>query len=218
MKGVVLAKIRKPNVCPVRLVEMLFKQITEQGLSLSKHLVRIVPLQRVFFPNEEEMTDNIRALIGLSNVKKVAVESKEQVPDSRVVECESENTDERETKRSRVDTDAAETAPMISFDENPDGVIIEDKEELSLPSVTPTKAVPPLSYNISIKIRNHDTLKKDFIIQSITRNLPRHRFHYNYKVFKVSISDHLLSISFPASLAMSLYTPACWCLLLWYKL
>ena len=249
-------KIRKHHICPVRLVRALFAQVAADGLPMSRHLVRVVPLQRVFFPDEQELTAHIRALIGLPAavvVKRmeesvsIAVnegkgqehEKAQTQPEGQTEEQEEVQAEERATKRSRVESEvpqqheanvkvedtlnaAAETAMEVSAEttSSPPITTVEDTKEedtkeedtkaenqgesLSqasgvVPTTTITTATaaakmitvapgPPLSYNLLIKIRNHDTLKKIAITQCVTSTLPRHRFHYNYKDFKVGLS------------------------------
>jgi hypothetical protein len=200
VKGVVFVKIRKRHICPVRLVRALFAQVEADGLPLSRHLVRIVPLQRVFFPDEQELTAHVRAIVGLPALQIKKAEKDELENEEPTVEVtEGTNVDEveRDAKRSRVEEG---DAPIVEETVNiPDDAIV--KEDVVTEAVDVSTSVdvepivevqppvvpgPPLTYNFTIKIRNHDTLKKNQIIHCVTSTLPRHRFHYNYKEFKVS--------------------------------
>ena len=205
----VFVKIRKHHICPVRLVRALFAQVAEDGLPLSRHLVRIVPLQRVFFPDEQELTHHIRALVGLPPV---VVKKVEEIVSEKaeVEEREEKEGEERAVKRTRVEVKEEEEDVKEETSLSTQDVPVEDcgeQTETKTETATETETVPgtelapssssssavapsrdglpPLTYNLTIKIRNHDTLKKSQITHCVTSNLPRHQYHYNYKEFKV---------------------------------
>ena len=63
IKGIVLAKIMRPDVCPVRLLQCVFDKVKMSGVAHSKHLIRLIPCSRVFFPTTFELVANVRALV-----------------------------------------------------------------------------------------------------------------------------------------------------------
>jgi len=63
IKGIVLAKIMRPDVCPVRLLQCVFDKVKMGGVAHSKHLIRLIPCSRVFFPTTFELVANVRALV-----------------------------------------------------------------------------------------------------------------------------------------------------------
>eukprot|EP01038_Epipyxis_sp_PR26KG_P009893 gene9893-13307_t len=54
IQGLVLVKIMRSDLCVVKLVKSVFDKIRISKLPCCRHLVRLIPLQKVFFPNEEE--------------------------------------------------------------------------------------------------------------------------------------------------------------------
>lgn len=66
-KGLVMLKIStalgNQGVTPLLLIETIFKRVERTKESLSKYVCRLIPLTRVFFPNEDELQNNIRASV-----------------------------------------------------------------------------------------------------------------------------------------------------------
>ena len=66
-KGLVMLKISTAlgdqGVTPLLLIETIFKRVERTKESLSKYVCRLIPLTRVFFPNEDELQNNIRASV-----------------------------------------------------------------------------------------------------------------------------------------------------------
>lgn len=58
-----MIKICRPEICPLSLVRSIFLRVQTEKLPVSKHVVRIVPMQKVFFPNENELEENLQSLI-----------------------------------------------------------------------------------------------------------------------------------------------------------
>ena len=63
VKGLVMIKIMRKDLCPVRLVESIFQRVKVDKVPCSRHVVRMIPLQRVFYPNEQELLDNVSSLL-----------------------------------------------------------------------------------------------------------------------------------------------------------
>jgi hypothetical protein len=63
VKGVVLVKIMRTDLCPVKLVKAIFERVRKDKQPCCRHLVRMIPLQRVFFPEKDELSTNIRDLM-----------------------------------------------------------------------------------------------------------------------------------------------------------
>lgn len=63
IKGFVIARISDRSVCPVKVVAEIFERVKKTGLPCARHLVRLIPLQKTFYPNQEELLSNISSLI-----------------------------------------------------------------------------------------------------------------------------------------------------------
>jgi hypothetical protein len=63
MRGMLLVKILRRDVCPVKLLSFIFKTIRRERQAHSKHLIRLVPGMRCFFPNDVELVANVRGLL-----------------------------------------------------------------------------------------------------------------------------------------------------------
>ncbi len=63
IKGVVVVKIVRPDVCPVKLLSHVFDRVRRGKAAISKHLIRLTPCSRCFFPNAFELIANVRALL-----------------------------------------------------------------------------------------------------------------------------------------------------------
>ena len=63
IKGVVMIKIMRKDLDPVQLVESIFERVRKDKMPCSRHVVRLIPLQRVFYPNEQELVDNVNLLL-----------------------------------------------------------------------------------------------------------------------------------------------------------
>jgi len=63
IKGIVLARIMREDVCPVRLLQVVFDKVRKGGAAHSKHLIRLIPCSRVFFPTTFELVANVRNLV-----------------------------------------------------------------------------------------------------------------------------------------------------------
>ena len=58
-----MIKIMRKDICPVELVHSIFDHIKINGVSCSRYIVRMFPLQKVFYPNIEELITNSNEII-----------------------------------------------------------------------------------------------------------------------------------------------------------
>lgn len=63
MKGVILVKLTRPDVDPLHLLRTIFDKIASTKLALSRHLIRLIPCARAFYPNYVELVSNVRTLL-----------------------------------------------------------------------------------------------------------------------------------------------------------
>lgn len=114
VKGLVLAKIMHPEICPVSLVKEIFNRVRREAKPCSRYLARFIPLQRVFYPNEVELLQNMYDAVvdefpGVSLPK--AVEAIKAA-----VSAASSN----DTKRVRTSDDPVEPEVLVNpLQENP---------------------------------------------------------------------------------------------------
>lgn len=63
VKGIAIAKVMKADLSPVELVCCIFDKIKKEKLPCSRHIARLIPLQRTFYPQEEDFNSNFSALL-----------------------------------------------------------------------------------------------------------------------------------------------------------
>ena len=63
VKGLVLIKIMRRDLCPVELVKSIFDRVRTEKEPCSRHVVRIIPLQKIFYPNNNDLSDNIANIV-----------------------------------------------------------------------------------------------------------------------------------------------------------
>ena len=63
IKGIVFAKINRRDVCPVKLVKSIMDRVKEEKVPCSRHLVKIIPLQLVYFAGETDLINTARLFV-----------------------------------------------------------------------------------------------------------------------------------------------------------
>jgi hypothetical protein len=171
VKGITLVKLLKREYCPVKLVTDIFAHIEKEKQSFTRYAVRLIPLQYVFFPKEEEFVENINLILGHSEpltasssssgesrVLPTPPASDEEIPnvgEKRSLEEEIADTDEREPKLAKVEE-------SISSREHKSQIIMPDFP------VLPTER---FKYVVLFKARNHNVLTRTFVLNHMTRIL-----------------------------------------------
>ena len=112
IKGVVMIKIMRKDLDAVQLVESIFERVQKEKMPCSRHVVRLIPLQRVFYPNEQELVDNVNLL--LKNTFPYAqfppVPIKNPPPPEPTIETKH---DDIKTERNNEETTVLETTTTI---------------------------------------------------------------------------------------------------------
>mmetsp|Transcript_9048 Transcript_9048/g.13596 ORF Transcript_9048/g.13596 Transcript_9048/m.13596 type:complete len:307 (-) Transcript_9048:186-1106(-) len=163
VKGLVFVKIVRKDVCPVRMVEAIFDQVERTKLPCCRHLCRIVPLSKVFFPNEEELCSNIQEIVN------------ENFPTTvRPVDNDTEESELHSNKKARTEDDTA-LATSTEGDNSasaPDDAESEQKigskRPISVP-LTPSM----ITYAVHFKRRNHNTLTRSKTQDEVTARMPK---------------------------------------------
>jgi hypothetical protein len=63
IKGIVFVKISRRDICPVKLIKAIFDQVKADKVPCTRHVVRIIPLQLAFFPNDDEFSSTAKMLV-----------------------------------------------------------------------------------------------------------------------------------------------------------
>lgn len=186
-----MAKITDENVCPVKLVASIFERVRSSGLPCARHLVRIMPLQRTFYPTLEELGLHMAGLMEdefnyvnistVNNCNSEVATGKRTIAESSAYEIES-----------GLLTDGA-TAPSAAVGASSSGDMKEPRTDTSAvasaTAITVARAQPILpvtqeKYNILFNRRNHDVVTKQNAVDVVLRSTPKH-LRYNYKTFQV---------------------------------
>lgn len=195
------------------MVRSIFARVQKERLPISKHVVRIVPLQRVFFPDGNELEENARDLVA-SFFKEPSL----QIPND--VDMSSEMTSSAKRKLSGDDESGEEVgvdghSAKLVCTESKQGVVPEEDAKISneaaldsvnklegdesvLNSVLPTPSVvssrPPsfprkFVYAVQFKARNHNVLEKQTVYSTVNKCMPSFarvdRNHYEVHIAHV---------------------------------
>lgn len=147
IKGIVLIKINRKDVCPVTLVKSIFDKVKQDRLPCSRHVVRVIPLKLACFPNEDELNDSLKLMIDasfsldesgkyffnedlptssfkLESHKRKASEKEEGADEKTTEDGQGEKEDVQAAKRTKVggegeadETAVADTVPDTSVTE-----------------------------------------------------------------------------------------------------
>lgn len=63
VKGIVCIKFLRSTDSPLEVVQRVFQKVKDQKQAYLRNAVRIIPFDRVFYPNEEELNENIEKLM-----------------------------------------------------------------------------------------------------------------------------------------------------------
>eukprot|EP00981_Chlorochromonas_danica_P006616 scaffold1439_cov179-Ochromonas_danica.AAC.4 len=136
VKGIVLIKILRKECCPVRLVKHIFNKVKEEKQPLCRYVVRIIPLQKVCYPEVEEILPTFlelqRSALSLS---------------TSVVVDDQQPQEKKEESPEKIEGEDEEAAKKRRIDESGNSVSV----------LTPER----IPYCIAFKARNHNVLKKD---------------------------------------------------------
>ena len=178
------------------MVRSIFARVQKERLPVSKHVVRIVPLQRVFFPDERELEENARELIAsyfkepllqITNDLDIAGEmssfSKRKLSGDEVGK-EVDAGDDHIAKS--LCTESKKGLLSVDDDKGSNEVVVDSVIKLEgdgnfLDSVLPTPcaapALPPsfprkFVYTVQFKARNHNVLEKQLVYSTVNKCMP----------------------------------------------
>lgn len=190
IKGIVLVKIARRDLCPIMLVKSIFDQISSEKVPCSRHLVRVIPLQILFFAGEDDFTNITKLLlegtfekpdITLPKLQLSKVIHKRKTPEGEAdVASECANVDEEgesgNSKRARIEScieeiKTVQTAAEVV--EVPKPEVVSDTP-LAVEATSATSSVPHVmvKYMLMFKARNHNTLTKTFALNKFRELTP----------------------------------------------
>lgn len=211
IKGIVLVKISRRDICPIVLVKSIFDLVSAEKVPISRHLVKLIPLQLIYFAGEEEFGNVTKLLVEgtFTNPTGVTlptlqlsrvVHNKRKTPEEGegdAAETGEESTEEGQgdTKRTKTEGNpehvaetedvAVEPAPK----EEPVAPVVEEAPVVAAaPAVEPVSTVPReiIKYMVLFKARNHNTLTKTFVLQKFRELVPPY-LRQDYLLAKVCI-------------------------------
>jgi hypothetical protein len=159
IKGIVVIKVVRRNICPVALVKATFDRIRKERLALTRYVVRLIPLQMVFFPSAEELTMNLTAL--LASIP-------EQVGDKI-----SSAEEPREEDSSKLLSITSSSQPLDELEQGKAfAEAIAAKLKKKRNANRPSSQSARLVYSISYKARNHNVLTRHEVVKAVTTTMP----------------------------------------------
>ena len=152
IKGIVVAKLTSRSMCPVKIVTSIFTLVADERQPICRHLIRVIPLSRTFFPNVEELRDNTRAAL-LGSLCSVGT-----IPTVLGKRKTSDETEGRSDEAKDVMTMKATEEDTIG-----DLPVTSSVEGASTVAVLPPLKLighTTLEYCVQFKRRNHNTLER----------------------------------------------------------
>ena len=186
IKGLCLIKVMNKKICPVRLVAAVFERVLNKKEAVSRHVVRVIPLMKTFYPNEDQLKEYSSVLckevfscyfpvVQNSSTDTEKVSSNEMVI-GEVRVRDSEEDVQGDSKRIKLaDPETCEPSPQKC----PSSSAV-----LSVSASAPGNAQPTIIYSVLFKKRDHDVLKREPVQEIVRQNMPKNA-RVDYKVPKV---------------------------------
>lgn len=164
----------------MRVVLGIFDRVRKERLPVARHLVKLLPLQHTFYPNQELMVEALdsftRHIFGHCAAAAAAA--------TVVREREEEDGEINNAKRRKYsDGSSSEgAAPRLDGKEGEEiegpGSLVED--------TSPGGGLAQRSYTINFNRRSHDVITRHVAIAAVRRAMPS-TCVYNYRVFQVRV-------------------------------
>jgi hypothetical protein len=219
IKGIILVKLKNHILCPIKLITEIFDRASKDRQPISRHIARLFPFERVFFPNEEQLKWNLYELLQerfpngnfpyvpeRPKAEKVALLKEENTSTKEDVTITNEDVsknDEIITNKEVVYKNVInDDIEVVDKKRNID--VIEDENiskklctenPLIIQEVTkvPFTFYAPFIYNVMFKARNHSVLNRLSTLSLCNKVMPKFA-KVNYKEPEV-INWHILSNS-----------------------
>jgi hypothetical protein len=180
IKGIVLVRVNRKSLCPVRLLKSLFDRIRFTKLQVSRYLAKVIPLQICFFPTEVDLVATLKLVI-----------------DKEFVDCTDKslpclNDESLKSKKRTIDQvhGSNNCSNDDNYDDSPDhastGIEASNNpsKEIKDSSTTPPVDIAPSAsvvatraastYLLLFKARNHNVLSKTSCLQHLRQLMPPH--------------------------------------------
>ena len=194
--------------------QAVFDKVKHEKLACTRHVVRMIPLQRVFFPNEEEFLENIRGIVEAAfplhlqtNVETTADFHDNDVsgaidvdsvpttcsPESAVISISIPPADVSVATKHTLGDVLPSSAAVV--DEQEQGrlfaaAIVEKLQKSRAQQHQAMKVLPSsdgaVAFNISYKARNHNVVTKEFAYRTVIETMGNAGV-FNCRNFSVSV-------------------------------
>lgn len=174
VKGLVLVKILDNGNCPVSIVKEIFDRVRRDALPCSRHVVRVVPLQVVCYPNLQELEESVRLVMeksfGIMNTKTMSIS-----------EPEPESVPEPPVKKAKVqqeDAPSIDSGASESGEPSSPGMTNSCSASSASPvavssAASSSSVVPPGSFTVVFKRRNHNVLQRTDALNAVLPLMPK---------------------------------------------
>ena len=173
MKGLVLIQLNNPTLCPVQLVRGLFDRVRSERLAYTKHVVRIIPLQYIGFPNATDLAALMSAMI--NNVFANYVPTTAAiVPSPEEAQPAGTDPEEPVCKRQRTQGEEEEEEGQPTSNSRSSNSTSSYTSSSKAPAhqALPAGRVLPIQYSILFKSRNSSSLVKSEVHDCVFRLMP----------------------------------------------
>ncbi len=192
VKGIVLIKVMRKDIDPVDLVKAVFLKVKTDRQAYSRHVVRLIPLQHVCFPDQEELSAFVEDIVRTKFSPPSASSSTAVEDASLALETESvavsvqedpivEAVDEQPSKKQCVESVASvsSTVAMAVGELDPEAFKAAVYRRLAEKRIlerakTGASSCATHRYAVSFKGRNHNVLTKEQVFALIAAKVPAH--------------------------------------------
>lgn len=221
IKGIILVKLNNKSLCPIKLITEIFNRASKDKQSVSRHIARLVPFERVFFPSDEQLKWNLYELLQErfpnGNFPYIPDRPKSEGYNFVPKEVNSIINNQDISKNDEIVSNEEEEIEVVKVEDKiatNDGIEIIDKkrnlditedENISkklcnetIPVILEEKEkvsftfYPPFVYNVMFKARNNSVLSRLSTLSFCNRVMPKFA-KVNYKDIEV-ITYHIYLI------------------------
>jgi len=164
IKGVIIAKICRKDVGPCALIDAILARVTRDKQPVSRYIARIIPLEKLFFPDTESLQLNVRQLMrGLYP----GATFKPDVILAAAAPAEDEGAEPEPGKR------VAETGPAAGEEPDPKKVRVETTAS-DFPSSSDSNNSTPdfMTYSVFFRSRCCERLSKTTVVETVNAEMP----------------------------------------------
>jgi len=183
IKGIVLVRVNRKSLCPVRLLKSLFDRIRFTKLQVSRYLAKIVPLQICFFPTEVDLVATLKLVINKEFVD--CIDKSLPCLNDESLKSKKRTIDQVHGSNNCSDGDNFDdTSDHASSGIEASTMVNNPSKEIKDSSSTPPIDIAPSAsvvatraastYLLLFKARNHNVLSKTSCLQHLRQLMPPH--------------------------------------------